>query len=592
MVKALSVAAVAAGLALTAAGCAAVPTSGAVQQIGAGQAAGSQEQDYSQPIPVPPGENWTAQQIVSGFLAASASFADNHAVARKYLDASAQKNWKPSWAVTVVGDVKSFPVVTPPRNVGLGSSSQSTSVGVSGLQVATLTDNGESLPISQTPRASFTFSLIRSDDQWRIDRLNNWKQLLLTQADFQRVYQPRDLYFLGPKGHTLVPDPVFVPQQDTNTQLATGLVNALLQDPKGWLNGAVGTGFPRNTIQLGQVRINGPNATVDLGGAAARAGRSQQEQMAAQLAWTLASGPTPVQSVELEINGRPLQLFGSPIQLAQTYQGWLPNQSAGSSLYFVGKNGAVSALSGAGQPGPGGASRSAPVPGAAGSVGVPALSSIAVSPDGRSIAGIAAGGTSIYIGGLGRNGTLRPWPTPSRSRCTSLSWDAQGDLWIVAGDSVWMLPPGQSHAAQASLPGGTISSFQVAPDGVRAVMISGGQVQVVAITHTGQSPSLGPAVTIGAGIADPQAVSWYDADDVIVLGPGPSGSQLEEVPLNGGNPTQIAAEDDIVSMTATSPGGSSPDVAIGLADGEIMVSANGGAFQDTHFDGQAPAYPG
>ena len=76
--------------AVAAAGCSTVPTSGPVQQVGAGQVGISQENP--QPLPVPPGPGWKPTQIVSGFLAASASFAGNHAVAREYLDSSAQHN--------------------------------------------------------------------------------------------------------------------------------------------------------------------------------------------------------------------------------------------------------------------------------------------------------------------------------------------------------------------------------------------------------------------------------------------------------------------------------------------------------------------
>ena len=47
-------------------------------------------------------------------------------------------------------------------------------------------------------------------------------------------------------------------------------------------------------------------------------------------------------------------------------------------------------------------------------------------------------------------------------------------------------------------------------------------------------------MTIGSAIPDPEALSWYGTDDVIVLAEGPSGPQLYEVPLNGGQPTPIA----------------------------------------------------
>ena len=156
-----------------------------------------------------------------------------------------------------------------------------------------------------------------------------------------------------------------------------------------------------------------------------------------------------------------------------------------------------------------------------------------------------------------------------------------------------MLPPGSTNGAvQVSPPAGdAVTVFRVAPDGVRAVMIVHGtfgtQVQLAAIAHSGGSASIGQTVTIGAGITDPQALSWYDANDVIVLARTSSGSQLEDVPLNGSLPTPIAAEGNITSVTATSP-----DIAIGLSGGQIMVAANLGAFANTPATGQAPVYPG
>lgn len=102
--------------------------------------------------------------------------------------------------------------------------------------------------------------------------------------------------------------------------------------------------------QIGQVKIIGPNATVDLGGRAAITSQAQRERIAAQLVWTLTSGPTGIHSVELEINGRPQQISGSQYQLQQTYHAWVaPAQPASSSLYLIGTNGAVEQMPSAGQ---------------------------------------------------------------------------------------------------------------------------------------------------------------------------------------------------------------------------------------------------
>jgi hypothetical protein len=584
-------------VAVAAAGCATLPTSGPVQQVNVGQNGTSQEQDYLQPVPVPPGLNWTPTEIVAGFLAASASFTDDHAVARQYLDPGAQQSWQPGWAVTVVNN----PTTTSIRPLPRPATDQSETrqgVKVTGLPVATISSSGQYQAYSGSSKGlSYLFTVIRStttNGQWRIDQLPT-SQLLLTQADFQHVYQPRDLYFLSQSGSTLVPDPVFVPQQATNTDLATGLVNALLQNPTGWLSGAAVTGFPTGSHPIGLVRINGPNATVDLGVKAVTVGRQQLKRMAAQLVWTLATGSGPVQSVELELNNSPETIMGTPYQLPQAYQGWVPSQLAGSDLYFIGGNGTVQGLSGAGQPGAGQPGRF----GVAGATGLPPLSSIAVSPDGRWLAGISAGGAGVYVTGLSRGSPVREWQ-PTNGTCTSVSWDAAGDLWITAGDDVWMLQPGRGSA----LAGSTVASvppqvtdFQVAPDGVRVVMVvrgpSGTQVQLGAITHTGSYASLAqPTVLIGAGLPEPDAVAWYGADDVIVLAGNPSNAKLYEVPLNGGQPTVIATPDAPESVTATSPEGSAPVIAIGVPGDKILVSTDLGAFQPTRVPGQAPAYPG
>jgi Lipoprotein LpqB beta-propeller domain/Sporulation and spore germination len=582
------VASAAAAVAIAAGGCATVPTSGAVQQFGGAAPAGVGPGFYSQPIVQPPGPGWTAEEIVEGFIAANASFASNPEVAREYLDPTAQKTWNPRWAVSIVSTLKVSQPVNLPKQVAASQlGAQPARVSVTTLRVGTLTENGQPVTSSGPPRQTFNFTLAKLGGQWRISHPP--PTLLLTQDAFQRVYQPRNLYFLAGSGRTLVPDPVFVPEPDTTTQLATGLATALLQNPAGWLSGAAVTGFPAKSTVIG-VKINGPNAIVDLGGKAAAARQPQLEQMAAQLAWTLASGPPSIQSVELEVNGRPLQIGGTQPQLLENYLGWMPASSAGSSLYYIGVGGTVRALSGIGPPGSGHLGSVTVVTPPA---GTPPLRSIAVSPDGRWIAGISETGRAVYAWDLtSKAAHLRGWPTSS-GPCTSLSWDQQGDLWITAGGGVWLLPPGKGSPTDVSPVGDSVTSFQVAPDGVRAVMIlgTGAALQLVAIDRSGV-PSLGPPVAIGSGITDPESLSWYDANDVIVLD-GRSGGQLWEVPLNGGPLTPIASQGNIVSVTATNPSGPTTSIAVGLAGGQIMVSSKlGAAFENTRAIGQAPVYPG
>lgn len=578
------------------AGCATVPTSGPVQDVGAGQSGVSQPQAYAQLIPEGPGPGWDQQQIVAGFLAASASFTGNHAVARQYLDPEAGRSWRPGWAVTVVSTT-SVNIVQLPRPCSQLPGCGLANVIVTGQPVATLTGAGQYV-VSAGPPTKYNFVLIKVGGQWRIDGLPRATPLLLTEAAFQRVYQSRDLYFLAPSGRTLVPEPVFVPQQATNTDLATGLVNALLQGPTGWLSGAATTGFPARSRQIGQVKIIGQNAIVNLSANAAAASAARQQQMAAELAWTLAGGPSSIHSVELEINGKPRQVLGSAFQLPQAYHAWVATQSGGSAMYFIGGNGSVDTLSSPGQPGSGHV-------GQAGAPRTPALSQIAVSPDGRSVAGISADGDTVYISTLGGGGTPQQWH-PTTGRCTSVSWDTRGNLWIATGGDLWLLPPGQRGSEPNPDPVNVdylpsaddqVTEFRVAPDGVRAVMIindgkQGTQIELAAITHSPSAWSVGTTDPIGGGIADPSAVSWFGGDNVMALSGSPGEGQLDEVPLDGSTPLPIATPAGAVSMTASSPGDSSSYIAVGLSDNQIMISAYPGGFQLTRASGSAPAFPG
>ena len=156
-------------VAATVAGCAAVPTSGAVQEFGGAEQIGAnQQQTYPEPIPESPGPGWTPQQIVSGFLAASASFADGHAVARQYLDPSQEGHWKPSWAVTVVSSMTTGTPVTLRKQFVSNEPGSYEKVTVNGSQVATLTDNGQLLASPGSHKTSATFTLIKISGQWRI----------------------------------------------------------------------------------------------------------------------------------------------------------------------------------------------------------------------------------------------------------------------------------------------------------------------------------------------------------------------------------------------------------------------------------------
>jgi hypothetical protein len=573
---------------VAASGCAAIPGSGPVRSLAQPQNQVAQGGDFPQLIPAPPGKNWTATQIVSGFLAANASFATGNPVARMYL--VPHQIWNPGRAVTVVSRTKLTSAVLPQHLI---TDTQTKAVKVSGQQLATLTSAGQYLIPSPTTKqaAAITLKLMKVDGQWRI--VDPPQRRLLSKSAFLRVYQPRNLYFFG-AGGVLVPDPVFVPLQATTTGLATDLVKALRQRPLSYLSGVTKTDLPRRTTLVGQVKIEGPGAIVNLAGPVSQAGPAEIAGIAAQLVWTLTSssyGSQTIKWVKLEVNGRLPGVPGAAggIELPGKYSGLVPRPSARGGLYFIGTDGAVQVLP------PSAAAPPGPVHGQAGTGQVP-MTSIAVSPASpRSIAGIGADGRVVDFGPLARGAALRSWRPGGR--ITSLSWDARGDLWVVAGNAIWLRRPGQPPVAIDNTtqlrPGGRVTALRIAPDGIRIAMIvrgnGGSQLEIGAVTLGPKSTaSIGQLAPVGAGTPDPAALNWYNADNLLVLArPATGRVRLEEVPVSGGEPTRIAAEPGTISLATAGS-----QVVAGLRNGRLVTLSGLSGSWEPLFSGEAPAYAG
>jgi len=592
---------VAAGAAVTAlaCGCATVPTVGRPERV---TGAGGQVQQFVQPIPPVPNGDWKPAQIVQGFLAASASVTNNHAAARRFLSPQLRRNFQPSWAVTVVRSQLSVAQNRPgPGNLEgeSGEVAQAATVSLTGQQLATISNIGQYLysPGSRVYR----FKLARINNQWFITDLPR-TSLLLTQADFEDMYQPRNLYFWAPSGQSLVPEPVFAPEQHNYAGVATNLVHALLmtnQDATSWLAAATTTAFPDGTTLLGGVTVAGPSAVVNLGGAAAGAGPQQLRRMAAQLVTTLTStsyGQQPIsRSVVLEINGRTQYIGGVRAQEPVNYPDLAPSSatagSAPGALYFIGSNGAVSLLSHGSAHQVAGPANHAHIPFAA----------IAISRTGPlQLAGTLATGPGcvVYYGPLAGSSALGHRNLPG-GRCTSLSWDSAGDIWVVTGQKTWVLLAGSRQPMEVSLPplpgnnpaAYRLLSLRIAPDGVRAAMLvqtagRAHQVQVLlsAVTRTSSQVLLGATAAIGASLTGPSALSWYDPDHLVVL----AGSQLYEVPANGGAADPLGPVPPGTQwVTAAGPG----QIAT-TSHGEILTSSGPDQIQQPTARGTGAAYPG
>jgi len=437
-----------------------------------------------------------------------------------------------------------------------------------------------------------------------------------------------------------------VPTGTSSASLATNLVRALLNNPQPrWLQGnptppAV-TAFPPNsTAKNINVTVDGPTATVNLTGVAARAGPGAREQMATQLVWTLTGqpgSPPDIQAVQLEFNGKPWTPSSpcpgtvdlSPALKQAMYDCKNPYPVAtSSSFYYVANGQAWSRCASEVQATTGTVGQVVPVFDRAGAARLnppcksqvqasssavpppqahapPPLSMVTVSPDGKYLAGVSQNGKTVTVWASGDTKPASILPLPG---VTAISWDRRDYLWVAQGDTTTMVLLGSNNSnnhnqISTGFPPGKIRGLSVAPDGVRVAAIvqaaSGPEVDLAAIDSgkpgSGSSAnpllrtSIGSTVQLGPNIANPIALTWYDADDLLVLDGAGDQTSLWEVPVDGQPATKLPGVlPGAISITANSARNA---LVVGMTQNRMEVSAGlEGPWQPLGSGGQNPAF--
>lgn len=581
--------------ALAATGCVSMPTGGPVQPTPVSQGTNAQNQSSVQIQPQPPGANWGPQQIVEGFLTASASYGSYPQVADAYLTPEEQQSWNPSWSAVVY---KTGPTPSAPVYPTAAKSPTRATVAITGTVQANLEYGTYSYsePSSTQGDSADTesFSLVKLGGQWRISDAPG--QLLLTSNAFGIDYQLRNLYFFDPLTKFLVPDQVYVPVR-ARPGVMDGLVNDLIAPPSDWLSGgATRTAFPKQT-KVTSVTLDGVTPVVSLTGTAiGKAGNDVMAQISAQLLWTLSSVQScstgqGVQSVEVIVNGTQwIPPNGGDSAVQHTSQ-WHPACGQSRNFYYVASDGYLTSRSGAG---------SKPVA----KIGT-GYSQVAVSTDGRYLAALR--GTTLYTGLVGG---------PLADRGTgflAVSWDVNDNLWASAseGNQIVMFrstrnpqqPLTAGVAAQVAL-SAPVTALQVAPDGVRVAMVMGSELNFGAIAKS-QSPSQSLSITLSLVQETPptqgqsssvaaafKSLTWYGSDNVIALSePGPA---LTEYPVSGApSPTPIQAVPGMQTIAASW----GQPLVTSLSNGQLMSNPSptgswmGVSDGDTPAKGSSPIYP-
>jgi hypothetical protein len=640
-----------AAVAASVAGCVGMPNSGSPGTFSATPQDTSQDSDFIGAVPAGPQSGWDPSDIVTGYLNATVSYPAYSTIAGEYLADPASKNWAPNWSVTVVNQVIVSPVAT------YSSDGKTAVVDVSGAVQASFNGTGQYVGAQQglhgTQTAEQHFTLVKQGKQWRIT--NPPKNRMLTEPDFAQVYKPQDLYFFDSTGQVLVPDAVFVPTGTSSASLATNLVRALLANPQpDWLRDqgnptppAVTAFPPRSGARNINVTVDGTTATVNLTGAAASAGPLARQQMAAQLVWTLTGqpgSPPNIQAVQLEFNGKPWtpgKTQACPGGIAPGAAGQSPALkqamyecknpyplAASSTFYYVANGQAWSRCAPETQVTAGAVGLVLPVFSRAGAVQlsqpckssvqatapatppvqahtVAPLSKVAVSPDGKYLAGVASDGNTVSLWAAG---ATKPYSTLSLPGVTAISWDRRDYLWVAQGSTTTMVLQTSSSGNHSQIPNGfppdgKILDLSIAPDGVRVAAIvravSGPVVDLAAINSgkpgsgSSASPfqrtSIGSTVQLGPNIPNPIALTWYDADDLLVLDGAGDKTSLWEVPVDGQPATKLSGVlPGAISITANSARNT---LVVGMTQNRMEVAAGlEGPWQPLGSGGQYPTF--
>lgn len=540
------VAALLAAVLATLTACVGIPTSG---PVGVG-VEGVSDQGAVEPLGDPPPQDGAPEDIVRGFLGASAAgftrdttssdAADDFRTAREYLSGETRRTWSPRDRVVVYATASS-------PDIRLVGESQ---VRVDVRVAARIDGEGQYAQSGSDAQESLVFDLVQdSEGQWRISGLEDG--VVLSEPNFEAVYRPATLYFLSQDETFLVPETRWFPLRN----LATSIVRALIAGPSEWLRDAARSAVPEGAVlQPDAVAVDEEGvASVSLAAGGLPAEPGDRALMQAQLEASLRLAR--VRTVQVSAGGVPMDT-----QVAELSRG----QDWGGSLEAVQGDTLVQMAAG----------ELEPVEGVASLAGL----------DAHDPARDGEGDLRVMLSG---SDALVTVPTASAGASTLLrapdlvapSVDRLGWVWTASTQE-----PGQLLAVDADgtavgveaewLQDRSVLSLRVARDATRVAVVSTGfdgvRVDVASVVRddSGTPQVVGDAWRTGVTLVDATRVVWVDESTLGVL--ARSGTLTTPVyhlvPLSG----QVQARRAI---------GDSIDIAGGKGESALYVAtADGGLF--------------
>lgn len=493
-------------LASVLAGCTGVPVSSAPQVVetldaGAGP--------HARPVASAPPAFANPQAIVSGFLEANASNDAHHAAARLYLTQEEKNKWSDSTGTTILATLRIEPSATATRP-------NTATFTVSGSPVGTLSPSGQFTPNLQgnAPAQSQPITLTKVKGQWRISNLP-YNGLLISEQQFEQVYQPEFVYFFDQAGERMVPYLRYTPLTDSQA-LAGWLMSQLASPPSG---SAVSTDLPSipDANQL-TVTVVAGLITVALPGAS-KLDAATKYRMAAQVAYTL-DPAAPGAPMRITDGGTPVVIpkLGSSTFYKSDFAQYAAPTVKDPQLYFIYQGGVVDETGKA-------------LPGDIGS-GARGLTSVALDRASRSSKVMRVAATS----GTGTKMRLLLGQTDGSLRETAVSGALSRPDWVPGRDEVWVGDgkvlyrvdgSGRAHAVPLSLSSGTvagtITAVRLSPDGSRVALViavRGGaaQIWIGLVSRTSNTVQVSGLTAISPASKVIEDVAWDGPRDLYAVG--------------------------------------------------------------------------
>jgi len=567
-----------------AAGCTAIPTSGAVH------AAGAQKNDNEPPSrvvfqPQGPVEGESPTDIVDGFRFASADFADI-SISRSFL---VDPTWQPDQGVRVV-DEQSGPATFTPQG-------DHATVRYVDRWIGTIANDGTYQPTSGNKTVDYTYELMKdpkAKNQWRI--VNPPPFLILPPSRINANFNAGYLYFLSPRNdQVFVPIRVFLPI--TGTDSARELVLQLLSGPPKWLKDAGVTSAIPNGAQLQSVTQSSDGVvTVNLSPEIASLSPADRDAASAQLVYTLQGYGGG--EFKIEAAGQPVEnSHHATLQTTKTWSAYDTDALNAGSFYFIGADQRTRDGNGLPLHNDAGA-------GTVKFIAASVAPKAANSPTPDLIAGVEPVGSSqqLYVGTM-----AQPKRVDFGSAFTTPSWDMFGNVWTVrtgtpggpqevrvspvtqAGTTKFMTVDDKELATTQ-----LIETLRVSRDGTRVAVIAKSatatQLLVGRVVKSADGESIGGFYPVAPSLVPvPDGVVWASSTklEVLATASGALSPSIWTVDVDGWSQQQVPGPAANVVSIAKAPG---QPLVIGTTSGQIEMSVND-AWQ-VIASGTAPFYPG